>query len=97
MSAVATLALILAAPLLMAIAVGVVLPQEISLGGMIVAFFLGSIVSVFVASEAHAGKIRSASDLLAVIVFGCKAFGWWAAGMAACGFFVWVLYMGVGR
>ncbi|OOE15113.1 hypothetical protein BSR09_00470 [Stutzerimonas degradans] len=97
MSAVAALALILAAPLLLAFAMGAVLPKEISLAGMIVAFFLGSIVSVFVASEAHAGKIRSASDLWSVIAFGYKAFGWWAAGMAACGFFVWVLYMGVGR
>ena len=92
MSAVAALALILAAPLLMAIAVGVVLPQEISLGGMIVAFFFGSIVSVFVASEAHAGKIHSASDLLAVIVFGCKAFGWWTLAMCGVGILVLGLY-----
>lgn len=92
MSAVAALALILAAPLLMAIAVGAVLPQEISLGGMIVALFLGSIVSVFVASEAHAGKIRSASDLWAAIVFGGKAFGWWALAMCGVGILVLGLY-----
>ena len=97
MSAIAALVLIFVTPLLLAIAVGAALPREISLGGMIVAFFLGSIVSMFVASEAHAGKVRSAAELWSVIVFGCKAFGWWAAGMAACGVFVWVLYIGVGR
>jgi hypothetical protein len=59
---------------------------------MIVAFFFGSIVSVFVASEAHAGKIRSASDLWSVIVFGCKAFGWWALAMGAMAAAVLGLY-----
>lgn len=97
MSALAALVLIFLVPLLMAVAVGAVLPREVSLGGMIVAFFLGAIVSVFVASEAHAGKIRTRREFWSAIVFGCKAFGWWAAAIAACGLFIWIMYVGVGR
>jgi hypothetical protein len=92
MSALAALAVIFIAPLLASVIVGTILPQPISLGGMIVTYFLASIVSVFVASEAHAGKIRSLADLRSVIAFGFKAFGWWAVAMSAIGVAVLGLY-----
>jgi hypothetical protein len=92
MSALAALAFICLAPLIAAVIVGAVLPQELSLGGMLVSFFLASIVSVFVASEAHAGKIRSLADLRSVVAFGFKAFGWWAMAMGAIGVAVLGLY-----
>jgi len=97
MSALAALAFIFLSPLAAAVIVGAILPAQLSLGGMLAVFFLTSIVCVFVASEAHAGKIRSFVNLRDVVAFGIKAFGWWAAGMTACGSLVLILYMGVGR
>lgn len=87
MPALVSLLLIFLAPPLIAMFVGAILPQQASLGGMLIAFFLASIVCVFVASEIHAGKVRSFADLVEVVGFGLKAFGWWAAALG-CGFAV---------
>lgn len=64
------------APLLVAVAVGFVLPDQIQLYGIIVAYLLASVVAVSVAAEQYHGRIRSAGDLLVTVRDGAKAGGW---------------------
>jgi len=64
------------APLLVAVAVGLVLPDQIRLYGIIVAYLLASVVAVSVAAEQYHGRIRSLGDLLASACDGAKAAGW---------------------
>lgn len=64
------------APLLVAVAVGFVLPDQIRLYGIIVAYLLASVVAVSVAAEQYHGRIRSTGDLLASARDGAKAAGW---------------------
>ena len=52
------------APLLVAVAVGLVMPDQIRLYGIIVAYLLASVVAVSVAAEQYHGRIRSRGDLL---------------------------------
>ena len=64
------------APLLVAVAVGFVLPDQLRLYGIIVAYLLASVVAVSVAAEQYHGRIRSAGDLLVSARDGAKAAGW---------------------
>ncbi|MHB1370984.1 MAG: hypothetical protein ACYCW7_12380, partial [Pseudomonadaceae bacterium] len=52
-------------PLLVAVAVGLVLPDQIKMYGIIVAYLVASVVAVSVAAEQYHGRIRSTGDLLA--------------------------------
>jgi hypothetical protein len=52
------------APLLVAVAVGLVLPDQLRLYGIIVAYLFASVVAVSVAAEQYHGRIRSRGDLL---------------------------------
>ncbi len=64
------------APLLVAVAAGLVLPGQLRLYGIIVAYLLASVVAVSVAAEHYHGRIRSAGDLLVSARDGAKAAGW---------------------
>lgn len=63
-------------PLLVAVAVGLVLPDQIKLYGVIVAYLVASVVAVSVAAEQYHGRIRSAGDLIVSARYGAKAAGW---------------------
>lgn len=63
-------------PLLVAVAVGLVLPDQIKLYGIVVAYLVASVVAVSVAAEQYHGRIRSTGDLLASARDGAKAAGW---------------------
>lgn len=64
------------APLLVAVAVGLVLPDQLRLYGIIVAYLFASVVAVSVATEQYHGRIRSTADLLVSARDGAKAAGW---------------------
>lgn len=64
------------APLLVAVAVGLVLPDQLRLYGIIVAYLFASVVAVSVAAERYHGRIRSTADLLVSARDGAKAAGW---------------------
>ncbi len=64
------------APLLVAVAVGLVLPDQLRLYGVIFAYLLASVVAVSVAAEHYHGRIRSSTDLLVSARDGVKAAGW---------------------
>lgn len=64
------------APLLVAVAAGLVLPGQIRLYGIIVVYLLASVVAVSVAAEHYHGRIRSAGDLIASARDGAKAACW---------------------
>lgn len=64
------------APLLVAVAAGLVLQGQIRLYGIIVVYLLASVVAVSVAAEHYHGRIRSAADLLVSARDGAKAAGW---------------------
>ncbi len=64
------------APLLAALAAGLVLPDQIRLYGVIAVYLLASVVAVSVAAEQYHGRIRSTGDLLVSARDGAKAAGW---------------------
>lgn len=64
------------APLLVAVAAGLVLPGQFRLYGIIVAYLLASVVAVSVAAEHYHGRIRSADDLLVAARSGAKGALW---------------------
>ncbi|BAP80897.1 phosphoribosylformylglycinamidine synthase [Pseudomonas sp. MT-1] len=64
------------APLLVAIAIGYVLPDQIRLYGIILAYLFASVVAVSVASEHYHGRICSADGLLTSVRDGARAAGW---------------------
>jgi len=64
------------APLLVAVAVGLVLPDQIRLYGIIVAYLLASVVAVSIAAEQYHGRIRSANDLLVAVRSGSQGALW---------------------
>lgn len=64
------------APLLAALAAGLVLPDQVRLYGVIAAYLLASVVAVSVAAEQYHGRIRSTGDLLVSARDGAKAAGW---------------------
>lgn len=68
--------IIFLAPLLAAVAAGLVLPDQIRLYGIIAAYLLASVIAVSVAAEKYHGRIRSAGDLLVSARDGAKAAGW---------------------
>lgn len=68
--------IIFLAPLLVAVAAGFVLPDQVRLYGVIVAYLLASVVAVSVAAEQYHGHIRSTGDLLVSARDGVKAAGW---------------------
>lgn len=68
--------IIFLAPLLVAVAVGFVLPDQVRLYGIIAAYLLASVVAVSVAAEHHHGRIHSAGELLISARDGVKAAGW---------------------
>jgi hypothetical protein len=68
--------IVFVAPLLVAVAVGLVLPDHARLYGIIVAYLFASVVAVSVAAERYHGRIRSAGDLLVSARDGAKAAGW---------------------
>jgi drug/metabolite transporter (DMT)-like permease len=64
------------APLLVAVAAGLVLPEQIRLYGVIAAYLLASVVSVSVAAEQYHGRIRSRGDLLIAARSGTQGALW---------------------
>jgi hypothetical protein len=76
MNLVLSCSIIFLAPLLVAVAVGLILPDQIRLYGVIAAYLLASVVAVSVAAEHYHGRIRSAGDLLVSARDGAKAAGW---------------------
>lgn len=71
------------APLLVAVAVGLVLPDHLRLYGIIVAYLFASVVAVSVAAEQYHDRIRSTSDLLVAVRSGSQCALW--AGLAIGG------------
>lgn len=63
-------------PLLVAVAVGLVLPDQIKLYGIIVAYLVASVVAVSVAAEQYHGRIRSRGDLLIAARSGTQGALW---------------------
>lgn len=76
MTLVAAGLIVFLAPLLVAVAVGLVLPDQIRLYGIIVAYLFASVVAVSVAAEHYHDRIRSAGDLLVSARDGGKAAAW---------------------
>ena len=72
MSLVVAGSIIFFAPLLVAVAAGLVLPDQIRLYGIIVAYLLASVVAVSVAAEQYHGRIRSAGDLVVAARSGAQ-------------------------
>ena len=68
--------IIVLAPLLAAVAAGLILPDQIRLYGVIAAYLIASVVAVSVAAEHYHGRIRSATDLLVSARDGGKAAAW---------------------
>jgi len=64
------------APLLAAVAVGLVLPDQLRLYGIIVAYLLASVVAVSIAAEQYHGRIRSAGDLVVAARSGTQGALW---------------------
>lgn len=64
------------APLLAAVAVGFVLPDQIRLYGIIAAYLLASVVAVSIAAEQYHGRIRSAGDLVVAARSGTQGALW---------------------
>lgn len=64
------------APLLAALAVGLVLPDQVRLYGVIAAYLLASVVAVSVAAEQYHGRIRSAGDMLVAVRSGTQCALW---------------------
>lgn len=64
--------IIFLAPLLVSLAAGFVLPDQIRLYGVIAAYLLASVVAVSVAAEQYHGRIRSAGDFLVAARSGAK-------------------------
>lgn len=64
------------APLLAAVAIGLVLPDQIRLHGIIVAYLLASVIAVSVAAEQYHGRIRSTNDLLVAVRSGSQGALW---------------------
>jgi hypothetical protein len=64
------------APLLAAVAVGLVLPDQIRLYGIIVAYLIASVVAVSIAAEQYHGRIRSAGDLVVAVRSGTRGALW---------------------
>lgn len=64
------------APLFVAVAVGLVLPDQLRLYGIIVAYLFASVVAVSVAAEQYHGRIRSANDLLVAVRSGSQGALW---------------------
>ncbi len=63
-------------PLLVAVAVGLVLPDQIKLYGIIVAYLVASVVAVSVAAEQYHGRIRSTGDLFIAARSGTQGALW---------------------
>lgn len=68
--------IIFLAPLFVAVAAGFLLPDQIRLYGIIVAYLLSSVVAVSVAAEQYHGRIRSANDLLVAVRSGSQGALW---------------------
>lgn len=68
--------IVFSAPLLVAVAVGLVLPDQIRLYGIIVAYLFASVVAVSVAAEQYHGRIRSANGLLVAVRSGSQGALW---------------------
>ena len=64
------------APLLVAVAAGLVLPEQIRLYGIIAAYLLASVVAVSVAAEQYHGRIRSVGDLFIAARSGAQGSLW---------------------
>ncbi|WP_312388589.1 hypothetical protein [Stutzerimonas nitrititolerans] len=64
------------APFLAAIAIGIVLPDQIRLYGIIVTYLLASVVAVSIAAEQYHGRIRSAGDLFVAARSGAHGALW---------------------
>ena len=64
------------APLLVAVAVGFVLPDQLRLYGIIVTYLFTSVVAVSIAAEQYHGRIRSAGDLVVAARSGTQGALW---------------------
>jgi len=68
--------IIFLAPLLAVIAVGLVLPDQIRLYGVIAAYLFVSVVAVSVAAEQYHDRIRSLGDLFIAVRSGAQGALW---------------------
>ncbi len=78
------------APLLAALAAGLVLPDQVRLYGVIAAYLLVSVVAVSVAAEQYHGRIRSAADLLVAARSGAHGALWIGLAVGGVIFAAWL-------